>query len=240
MKNLRLDIINNFEDVIKDYIINEIFIEKIYDFDAFGNQNITIIDCGANVGYSIIYFKNKFPNSTIYAFEPDPIAFELLIRNIHFNKINNVYPLNKGVSNSNTKQDFYILNTNTFRIPVMSFYPNEFAQMKIIVETINFGSFVNQFEVIDFCKVDIEGGESLILQSLIEKNTLSKVKEFVFEYHHWIKQLYTLEEFTHLLEINNFDCSIIKNEPPIDGWSISGNTIIRAKNKLFLYLCQNL
>jgi FkbM family methyltransferase len=37
-----------------------------------------IIDAGANIGLSIIYFKKKYPNSKIVAFEPDKLIFNIL------------------------------------------------------------------------------------------------------------------------------------------------------------------
>ena len=37
-----------------------------------------ILDCGANIGLSVIYFKQLYPNSKITAFEPDPDVFKVL------------------------------------------------------------------------------------------------------------------------------------------------------------------
>ncbi len=37
-----------------------------------------IIDCGANIGLSLIYFNQLYPNAKIIAFEPDPKLFENL------------------------------------------------------------------------------------------------------------------------------------------------------------------
>ena len=41
-----------------------------------------IIDCGANIGLSAIWFANLFPEARIIAIEPDLANFELLCRNI--------------------------------------------------------------------------------------------------------------------------------------------------------------
>ena len=41
-----------------------------------------IIDCGANIGISLIYLKMVLPQSKIIAFEPDPFLFDYLTRNI--------------------------------------------------------------------------------------------------------------------------------------------------------------
>jgi FkbM family methyltransferase len=41
-----------------------------------------IIDCGGNIGLSVLYFKYLFPNSVITVFEPSPPVFEILKENI--------------------------------------------------------------------------------------------------------------------------------------------------------------
>jgi FkbM family methyltransferase len=41
-----------------------------------------IVDCGANVGYSSIYFLTTFPHSRVIAVEPDPANFAMLERNL--------------------------------------------------------------------------------------------------------------------------------------------------------------
>ena len=56
-----------------DYdVLKQIFIEHQYKpLDHLPGVR-TIIDCGANVGYSSIYFLERFPDARIVAVEPDP------------------------------------------------------------------------------------------------------------------------------------------------------------------------
>src|SRR4051812_23498352 len=49
--------------------LNEIFIDEIYK--TMLPENATIIDCGAHIGLSVIYFKKICPTAAIIAFEPD-------------------------------------------------------------------------------------------------------------------------------------------------------------------------
>jgi len=58
----------------------EIFKKGIYDFKC--DRNPRIIDCGANIGLAIIYWKRKFPDAEIIGFEPDPEIFRVLKKNI--------------------------------------------------------------------------------------------------------------------------------------------------------------
>src|SRR5262245_62031962 len=61
-----------------------------YDF-VFGGRDLdvpldtpprVIVDCGAHIGCTTVYFANRFPGATIYALEPEESNFELLKRNV--------------------------------------------------------------------------------------------------------------------------------------------------------------
>ena len=68
--------------------INEIFVEGIYKQQL--QPRPFIIDCGANIGLSVIYMKSLYPQATIIAFEPDEKNFELLktnMRNFEFEQV---------------------------------------------------------------------------------------------------------------------------------------------------------
>ena len=81
-------------EVIKTY--KEIFTEEIYKFSGANNSGI-ILDCGANIGISTLYFAINYPNYTVYAFEPDKIIFKLLSKNVQDNQLTNVILNNEAV-----------------------------------------------------------------------------------------------------------------------------------------------
>ncbi len=62
--------------------LNEIFVEEVYRFQSDTNTPL-IIDCGSNIGLSIIYFKRLFPEAKIIGFEPDNEIFKILENNIN-------------------------------------------------------------------------------------------------------------------------------------------------------------
>ena len=85
---------NNRSD-IRTY--NQIFIHREYDFSrspqAVNFSSISaqegaevirtkIIDCGANIGCSVIWFATQFPAADIIAIEPDLANFRLLQQNV--------------------------------------------------------------------------------------------------------------------------------------------------------------
>jgi FkbM family methyltransferase len=64
-----------------------------------------VIDCGANIGLSTLYFLTRFPNAHLIALEPDPQNFKMLTRNTAaFSK--RVTLLQAAVWNKNTRLVF--------------------------------------------------------------------------------------------------------------------------------------
>ena len=56
------------------------------------SRNPIILDLGSNFGSSIVYFKDNYPNSTIYGYEPCHNTYTTLERNVE--GLSNIY-LNK-------------------------------------------------------------------------------------------------------------------------------------------------
>jgi len=61
-------------------VFRGVFIDGQYDFDVSGSVR-TIVDCGANVGLTSLYFHRRYPHARIVAVEPHPENFEFAERN---------------------------------------------------------------------------------------------------------------------------------------------------------------
>lgn len=220
-----------YSNRIKGYLEHEVFEEELYFFQTT-NPFPLIIDCGANVGLSTLYFGLKYPQGRIIAFEPDPFCFGLLVQNTGLQKNCTIELVNAAVSNGQGTSEFYthsqISDTSA---PVMSLLKNQATDKKIEVQTIHFGEYLRQFTHIDFCKVDIEGGESALLNGMISAGTISRVAEFVIEYHEWANQECDAEQFVTMMDSNGFQSSVLKSEPPVEGWPASGNQVFRFTRK---------
>lgn len=67
-------------DGLNFYILyKDIFIKRIYHFEA-QRPDPLILDCGSNIGMSILYFKHVYPKARIIGFEPDPAIYPMLGR----------------------------------------------------------------------------------------------------------------------------------------------------------------
>src|SRR5271156_5524154 len=58
----------------------EILIKRQYDWD-FGSAPRTIIDAGANIGLTSIFYANKYPGARIIAIEPEASNYQMLVQN---------------------------------------------------------------------------------------------------------------------------------------------------------------
>jgi len=175
------------------YSYKEIFLNKIYKFES-KNSEPKIIDCGANCGTSIVYFKNIYPNARITAIEPDPEIFKILKTNIKCRRYSNVELINKAVSAETKRVSFFREGADGGRIHALK-NPKDIVK----IETINLDKLVN--EKIDFLKVDIEGAETeVICSSKYLKNALN----IFIEYHSFKDASQNLGQLLDKLALNGF------------------------------------
>jgi FkbM family methyltransferase len=63
-------------------VFAQIFVEREYTPVDGWTDVETVVDCGANVGYSSAYFLTAFPESRVIALEPEPDNYRVLSRNL--------------------------------------------------------------------------------------------------------------------------------------------------------------
>ena len=170
-------------ELIKTY--EELFLDEIYRFQTNTEQPV-IIDCGANIGLSSLYFKTIYPNATLHAFEPDAALFDILERNAQVNDFTNTHLHQAAVWIEDTKLSFSSKGSEASHIDLSN-------QSEHQVKAIRLANFLAKFEHIDFLKMDIEGAEFQVVADCLDG--LKKVDNFFLEYHgkvHQTKQLQTL------------------------------------------------
>jgi hypothetical protein len=75
-----------------EFLFKEVFISNEYDFDAKGNKQPLIIDCGANIGASLCFFKKLYPDSKIIVkFNQERLSIQ------EFTKVNDETSIDKLV-----------------------------------------------------------------------------------------------------------------------------------------------
>jgi FkbM family methyltransferase len=148
------------------------------------NDKIRIVDCGANIGMSLLFFKKFFPNAEIIAFEPDEASFKLLEKNINENNLSHVKIFRNAVGNKNGKLKLYTPG-GFDGSPGSSIYrdlTHSKTFMESEIEMIPLSGL--KLGKIDVLKIDIEGAEEKVFQDLVKNNILKKVGLINLEYHH--------------------------------------------------------
>jgi len=176
------------ESFINQYL--EIFSNNIFYFKT-DTSNPLIIDCGSNIGVSISYFKFFFPKSKIIGFEPDPEIFKVLNNNIsHFSEPS-IELHNSAV---------WIEDTILSFVPDGSDggYLDESGEVKVQAKELS--AFLNQ--KVDFLKIDIEGAEAIVLQSISDQ--LHNVRCLFIELHVHENNPTIIEETFAFLRKRNF------------------------------------
>ena len=210
-------------------LIESIFIENEYFF-KLKNKKPNIIDLGSNLGLSIIYFKTLYPNCSIDSYEPDPITFEILSKNIKNYHLRKVTVHNFAVTNKNGFINFHI-DKEGLGSPLMSTHPLRIINKKTIrVKSVRLSKIIKK--KVDFLKMDIEGSESQVLEDLDSSQKIKLIAQMSIEYHHHIDSKQdNLSKFLKILEKNNFGYQIHAGQNTPFGLQIFEDIQIHAYNK---------
>jgi len=174
---------------------NDIFVDEIYKFDST-NDAPTIIDCGSNIGLSILYFKTLFKNANIVAFEPDENNYLLLEKNIKENQLKEVNLQKKAVWINNDEIQFEAKGTEASKID----FSNNLTG--ITVQCARLKDVIEKYDEIDFLKIDIEGAEYEVLLDI--QHSLKKINNIFLEYHGKINEIKKLRDIIKIMAENSF------------------------------------
>lgn len=160
----------------------EVFINEGYSFLKGGNS---IIDVGANIGDSPLYFfLSGF--HTIIAIEPFPQNFAIMLKNISSNNLQNkVIPINGMIGNQ--IKNTYIQIPKEITTGVQAVPISEDSGLKIPMLTIS--KLLEDYQLVDpYLKMDCEGCEydSILIEN---DEILRKFKKIQIEYHYGPEKL---------------------------------------------------
>ena len=133
-----------------------------------------IVDLGANVGYSCLYWLNKYPRAKIIAFEPHPYHITQINKNLEANANHDqVILIAKAAGISDSRM--YLTNEGA-----SSALGQSSAEGTIAVEVTDWleqiGNHTN-----DLLKMDIEGSEYILLSN--PRFSQTNIKICVLEWH---------------------------------------------------------
>ncbi len=191
----------------------EIFINKSYRLTKTQNQ-IQVVDCGANIGLSVLYFKCQAPHARIVCFEPNPSARKLLDKNVRLNGWESdvvVHPValgaEKKVADFFVEKDFAASMSGSL-VKQLASKRQALSSYSVNVEPLS--SYI--IDTIDVLKIDVEGSEEAIIKELIKTYKIGQVKEIQLEYHfHPALASLPVSHLCNLLESSGFSAESHKS-----------------------------
>ena len=177
-----------------DLTYKELFNQNIYEFDADSDTPL-ILDCGANMGLSLLFFSKRYPKSRIIAFEPDETVLPCLRANITAQLMDNVELVEKAVWTEETSLNFFTDSGMGGRIGEM--YS---GQSPMSVRTVRLRDYLH--DKIDFLKLDIEGAEYQVIKDC--EDLLPNISFMFIEYHSRYDEKQQLGELLVLLNKAGF------------------------------------
>ena len=164
-----------------------------------------ILDGGANVGLSVAFFSEAYPNSEIVAFEPDPEIFAVLERNVRRWDLNGVTLVARALWTSETTLSFLPEGSYGGRLG----RPGEPAALP--APTVRLRDYLER--KVDLLKLDIEGAETEVLLDCADR--LQNVANLFVEYHGFASEPQTLPRLVALLAGAGFRLNVhAENDSP--------------------------
>ncbi len=200
-------------------ILKEIFIDLDYHF--IDSKDCIIIDIGANVGMTSIFFSQFDFIKKIYAFEPVLDTFEIARKNLKENKFSEKVLLkNFGLGKKEREETFLFSRrakgNSGIRGKLSPSYEKGTGTEKRTVKIKNASSVLTpilaenkKYKIV--MKMDCEGAEYEILESLNDAEILSKIDVIMLEWHD-----YGALKIEKYLKDNNF-IIFSRNLGPISG-----------------------
>lgn len=194
------------------HTFREIFLRAEYDIKLPHSLSPKIIiDAGANIGFTTLFFAKRYPTAKIFSLEPDIENYKLLKKNtIGYPAI---YPMQvalwdkSGTIEISDKgfgvRGYIVENTNNV-IP----QGQEVNKPKAAMPSTTMAELVQKYQInsIDILKIDIEGSEKEVFTSDVEK-WLPLTKCLIIELHDRMKNGCSQTVFKALANYN-FECSI--------------------------------
>lgn len=165
------------------YVGQRIALEKYEPYETRlmlgqAKKGDVVVDIGANIGFDSILLASKVGSKgKVYAFEPDPINFSILKKNIKANKMKNIIAIRLAVSDKNGISHLFKSEENygDHRI-----YQSDSHEKKNKIKTIKLDNFIK--EKVNLIKIDTQGWEPKVIMGA--KKIIERDKPIIF-FEYW-------------------------------------------------------
>ena len=143
----------------------------------------TILDIGSNIGASILYFREKFPDAKIFGFEPHPDTFRILEKNVaHFSGVR-VFNYGLGATQQRIAARADNVNFGAFNTRG-DFKDRGHPSASVECDVRRLDDVLRELGIaqVDLIKIDCEGAEAEVFSTLSDE-VLNRCEWIVGEFH---------------------------------------------------------
>lgn len=162
----------------------EFFSPEAFIVDEFPDREPAVIyDIGANIGVSSLFFGARYPQATIYGFEPLPANYEICSMNYQNLNQARAFPWALGSSTRTATFEFEANNNRGGRLATSSAVNSESSTQSISVEVFTIADVIREKQLgsPELLKIDVEGAELEVLKGI--GNHVASVKAIHLETH---------------------------------------------------------
>jgi len=153
-------------------------------FKQLLKPGMTVIDVGANVGYfSLLAADLVGTNGKVYAFEPEPENYNLLLTNIQINSYGNIETRAEAVSNTCGSIKLFLSELDNGSHSINEAGARGVAAT-LSVKTTTLDAFLEGegWPAVNLLKIDVEGAELMVLEGMKHFGQKSDGIKLVIEY----------------------------------------------------------
>lgn len=214
------------------YVLSkDIFMKRIYHFEA-QRADPVVLDCGSNIGMSILYFKHVYPKARVVGFEPDPTIFPLLQENIRRNSLADVGLVQAAVTTHTGTALFQ--SDGKYGSCLGEYLEGDLSKgwEEYEVPCVRLWDYLT--EPVDFLKMNVEGAEFSVLADSADR--LRMIREMVIEYHHLPRLPRTLHKILALLHEQGFEYLVNDFDIETNGRAVSPPFRLEPQTRYFLLI----
>ncbi len=148
---------------LRKFSFEEAFETKL--FQSIVRKGMTVVDIGANLGcFTLIAANLVGKEGRVFAFEPDPENFSLLLKNIEANGHQNVKAFDTAISDKSGEIKLFLSEEHRGNHKI---YDSGEGRRAIEVQAIPLDTFFKKEpSCIDVIKIDVEGAEAMVFAGM--------------------------------------------------------------------------
>ncbi|MBV9827377.1 MAG: FkbM family methyltransferase [Alphaproteobacteria bacterium] len=144
------------------------------------------LDIGASFGYyTTLAWSLGGPNGRVIAFEPSPVAHLALSETIAQAGLHTVTLVNAAVGKEAGETTLYLPNTDDLHSPSRFESHPGHIPIKVPIVVLDAFSPLQQFDHIDFVKIDVEGSEPDVIDGMRSLIDSGRVHRILCEFNSW-------------------------------------------------------